>query len=184
MLKNSKSDNQTTKDKKLAIALNMLAPYWLELYNMINENGYEVKLFLGEKLEPDRSFVIDWNSIKFKWKKTKNILINLDKFQNKTAFLHFPFGLFFDLVKFKPDIIVSNELGLRTLACLLYAKLFRIPIIIWVCVTQHSERLVSRIRTKWRQFLLNHCDAIFTNMTEAERYLKDLGIKKKIFYTP
>lgn len=173
--------------KKIAIALNMLAPYWVEPFNSLARLGYDIKVFVAEKQESNREYNVNYyeNNI-FSYKKNKNFDIDLRRLKIRTEFLHFQFGLWFDLKEFKPQLIISNGLGFRSLVVLTYCIIFSIPFIPWVCMTNHTERNISQVRRLIRKFILKHAKSVCTNLTEGQSYLlKNFSIEpNKIFTTP
>jgi len=161
--------------KKVAICINMLSPYWKPVFNELGK-FYQIIIFVGTSLEPNRQY--DKNNINtegynFKIIKNKNLMIDLRKFHFKTELLYIQIGLWRDLLAFKPDIIISNELGIRTAISLIYGKLFNIPVIPWICVSKHTERNISILRRLWRKILLYNIKLVFTNLSLATQYLMD-----------
>lgn len=161
--------------KKVAICINMLSPYWIPVFNELGK-FYQIIIFVGTSLEPNRQY--DKNNINtegynLKIIKNKNLMIDLRKFHFKTELLYIQIGLWRDLLAFKPDIIISNELGIRTAISLIYGKLFNIPVIPWICVSKHTERNISILRRLWRKILLYNIKLVFTNLSLATQYLMD-----------
>jgi len=122
----------------------------------------------------------------FKVKKIKSFVVDLSKLKYKTKYFHFEYGLLWDLFRYKPDIIISNQVGLRTLMAYFYSKLFSIPLITWICVSPHTEKYNSSLREKFRRWLIAKSKFIWTNLTEANDYLINNQFidRKKIFNTP
>lgn len=172
--------------KKIAVVLNMLAPYWYESFNYLANQGLDIKIFISVINEPNRKYEYDFSIMCFKIKKIKSFMIDFSKLKFPTQYFHFEYGLFWDLFKYKPDIIISNQLGFRTLITYIYSKLFSIPIITWICVSPHTERHNSYLREKFRHWLIPKSKYIWTNLTEANEYLinKQFIAKEKIINTP
>ena len=102
--------------KKLAIAINMLSPYWHDVFERLVQKGWEVTTFVSVEQEKKRLYnSIDYSAFSFDVVKSGNIMLDIRGFRTKTDFLHLQWGLWRDLRLFKPDIILSNQLGIRTL---------------------------------------------------------------------
>jgi glycosyltransferase involved in cell wall biosynthesis len=172
---------------KIAVALNMLSPYWHPIFHSLGERGWEISILVGAENEPDRLYSkYDYSQYNFKVIQCKNFLIDMRKFTSKTQFLHLQYGLMSELMKIKPDVILSNELGPRTLFGMAYGALFSIPVIAWVCASSYTERNNSSIREFVRTQLLKYVSCVCTNATEGENYLhRQLYVpSSKIFRTP
>lgn len=173
--------------KKVAIATNMVSPYREDLFNGLVSIGYQVKVFVSVVKEVNRQWEVDIKRKRiYDIVLTKNISLKLKGKRLQEHFLHLPISLFSDLLKYKPDVIISGELGPRTVISLFYSKIYKIPLISWICVTTYTERNNSKLKTKIRKFIVNNSFAICTNLTEARQYLKEiLQIpEEKIFNTP
>ena len=63
-------------------------------------------------------------------------------------------GIFGELVRFRPNVVIANEMGFRTVTALLYGMLFRVPVWVWWGGTAHTERNIGIARRALR-FLLS-----------------------------
>jgi len=173
--------------KRLAVALNMLSPYWHETFEELSRKGWDVSIFVATEKEKDRKYQhSNYSEYTFSVKKSYNFSIDLSRFGFKTRFFHFQMGLWKDLKKYKPDVILSNDLGFRTIVSLIYGKLHRVPVIPWICVSSHTERKNSYLREAIRRCIVMNVPCVCTNMTEAKKYLvESLSIPPaKIYLTP
>lgn len=173
--------------KKLAIAINMLSPYWHDVFERLAQRGWKVTIFVAVEQEKNRLYnSIDYLAFSFDVVKSKNIMFDLRRFSTKTDFLHLQYGLWQDLRFFKPDIILSNQLGIRTLIAYTYGTIFSVPVIPWVSVSLHTEINNSNLRECFRRWLIKRSPCICTNLSESIRYLtqKHHVVEEKIFTTP
>lgn len=174
------------KQKKVAVALNMLAPYWHDVYERLSKE-WEIVVFVADFNEPNREYrVPDFSTMCFAVKKSRNIRIDLSRLGWKTSYLHFQWGLWANLREYKPDVILSNELGPRTLLAMLYGYMYSVPVVPWVCASKHTERNNSRARELIRRLLVRNAPSVCTNLTEAKEYLTDVlaVAESKLFPTP
>jgi glycosyltransferase involved in cell wall biosynthesis len=173
--------------KRLAIAINMLSPYWHDVFERLVQKGWKVTTFVSVEQEKNRLYnSIDYSAFSFDVVKSGNIMFDIRGFRTKTDFLHLQWGLWRDLRLFKPDIILSNQLGIRTLIAYTYGTIFFVPVIPWVCVSLHTERKNCYFREYYRKWLLKRSPSICTNLTEGIRYLTEklYVVEEKIFPTP
>jgi glycosyltransferase involved in cell wall biosynthesis len=92
------------------------------------------------------------------------------------AFLHVTPGFFADLVRSRPDAIISTEMGYRTLMALLYGALHRRPVWVWWGGTRHTERSVGRLRSLVRRLIARWARRWISYGKSSTEYLLTLGI--------
>ncbi len=89
--------------------------------------------------------------------------------------LQLPLGLLPLLLRYRPDVVVSAELGVRSALAALYARLFRRGLVLWICATGHGEQGRSGARRWWRRRLLACAGAVMVNGLEGEAYVRALA---------
>lgn len=173
--------------RRLAIAVSMLSPYWHEVFDRLASLGWTVQVFVAADTEKNRFYEpADYSGYRFSVKRNRSIPIYLGATKSRSEYLHLQWGLWPDLVRFRPDVILSNQLSLRTLIAMVYGKVHSIPVVPWMAVSRKTEENNSRLRELYRGWILRHSATICTNLTEGKRYLKDnLGIREEqLFYAP
>jgi glycosyltransferase involved in cell wall biosynthesis len=173
--------------RTLAIAKNMLPPNEHDLFEHLVNKGWDITLLLSTEKEPDIKYQRqDYTKYSFKVKKSKNVLVNLKRFKIKTGYLHIQYGLWNDLSELNPDIILSSQMGIRTVIAICYGFMRKTPVVIWMGVSAFTERNNSFFRELFRKLLVKLVPCICTNLTEAEKYfVYNLNVPiKKIFHTP
>jgi glycosyltransferase involved in cell wall biosynthesis len=92
-------------------------------------------------------------------------------------YLHLNPGLVLELRRIRPDVVVSNELGLRTFSALLYGALFRVPVFVWWGGTPHTERarsgvkqVLRRLAARWVRHWISY------GQTSTEYLVNGLGV--------
>lgn len=90
------------------------------------------------------------------------------------------------LVRERPDVIISTDLGFRTVQAATYRKCFADSrLIIWSGLSQHTEQNLPSWRTYQRRVLFKAADAASANGLSAKSYLQGLGVsEQKIFTLP
>jgi glycosyltransferase involved in cell wall biosynthesis len=87
---------------------------------------------------------------------------------------HLPLGLPAALRRFAPDVVVSAELGPRTLLAWLYCRTFRIPFVIWSYHSRQSAHCGPVLR-RLRRRLVRSADALVGMGVQAREVLRELG---------
>lgn len=92
-------------------------------------------------------------------------------------FVHIPWDTIGHLRRLRPDVIIADEFGFRTLFSELYAWMNpRTPLIIWAGLSEHTERGKGWMRWLLRKMLLWRADHIVVNGRSGARYLERLGM--------
>src|SRR5215831_6952541 len=167
---------------KLAILLNMVAPYRLPLYSALADRFDLLVLHGGKEANRD-----SWNGLEEALPKAKVIRawgwqiryakkLNGEVFDEK--FIHITPGFLWHLLRFQPDAVISNEMGFRTVIALAYATLFRKPVWIWWGGTLHTERNTGRIRKALRSVITWWADHWVTYGQSSTEFLLALGVNR------
>ena len=123
------------KRYKVAILVNIIAPYRVPIYQEIGQ-VFDTHLFYsGEERnraawQSMRSKVVGL-SVKRSWGVTLSLLQHKRGKVFDYKFLHINPGYFVDLFRFRPHAIVTTEMGFRTLAAMLYGTIFHRPVWVW-----------------------------------------------------
>lgn len=91
-------------------------------------------------------------------------------------FVHITPGYLPALLKFRPEVIVSNEMGLRTVIALAYGTLFRKPVWVWWGGTLHTERNIGLARKVLRWVIARWARHWISYGRSSTAYLESLGI--------
>jgi hypothetical protein len=100
--------------------------------------------------------------------------------------IQFPYDTIAQLKEFRPDVIVSGELGLRTLQAALYRKLLaKSRLVVWATLSEVTEQARGRARHVLRRTLLGLADAVIVNGESGARYVERFGAsKERVFRVP
>lgn len=90
------------------------------------------------------------------------------------------------LVRFRPDVVISTEMGPRSLQALVYRRTVRQSrLVLWAAVSEHTEIGRGLARNGLRRFMLRRADAVMVNGTSGERYVCRLGAPiERVFRVP
>ena len=163
---------------RLALVVNTVAPYRLPIYAALAETFDTLILHGGN--EANRAWSIQVEE-PLRERKVWTIQLRLKKRLGLTDFpdtryFHFNFGLLWELPRFRPDIIISNEMGLRTLISHAYARLMGKSHWVWWGGTLHSERKISPLKKIYRRILARLMKRWISYGATSTEYLESLGV--------
>ena len=174
--------------KRVALLTNFIPPYRLPLYEAIAAGVPEFQVFISTPMEPNRSWTPNWESLNVKLQKTLTLKRSWKHPHgfSEDFYVHFPYDTFWLLMKYQPDIVISGEMGLRTLQALIYRKLNPSSrAILWATVSEYSEQGRGKLREGLRQVVLPQADAVMVNGKSGSRYVRQFGVSEdRIFFAP
>ncbi len=179
---------QSGRRIRVAFANNYVTPYRAPLYEtMAAFPDWDFMLFVSTLMEFDRQWGTrrEWPffcKVNYNLHYKRNLVHTVPFVYEDVRQVHLPVGLLFDLLKYKPDVVVSAELGMRSLISALYCRLAGKPLILWYYQTRWTERDISR-QKKWvRRMLIPLAQAFVGMGKEARAYLQSLGISPSIIF--
>jgi glycosyltransferase involved in cell wall biosynthesis len=99
--------------------------------------------------------------------------------------LHLGVLLPIQLILARPKVVISGELGMRSLSAALYTRTTRdTRLVAWLCLSEHTERHRGLLRTSIRSWLLRSCDEVVVHSASAKRYVKRLHPGAKVVVVP
>jgi len=160
----------------------MIAPYRLPIYSLLAQE-FELLILHGGSEANRKSWSYPRGALSsaevvraWGWQIPHKKKVNGRVFEEK--FLHITPGAFWHLLRFRPDAIVSNEMGFRSAIALVYATLFHKPIWIWWGGTLHTERHIDPFRSMIRKIFRLLGNRWITYGQSSTEYLLSLGVKR------
>src|ERR1700733_2237006 len=148
---------EVTMAIRTALLTNFVAPYRLALLEALRDRVGELKIFVSALTEADRPWKPNMGSLYVVEQKTltfKRTRLLPGGFQQR-LFIHFPYDTLAQLWRYSPRIVISGELGLRSLQAAIYRTLFpRSRLIIWATLSEATEKGGGRARTVLRRVIL------------------------------
>ena len=182
------AEQPKTQLPRVALLTNIIPPYRKPLYAALQEHCTHLRILVSVRMEPNRHWRTDWDGLDVKLQKTLSITRiskhpeDLDEFR----IIHLPVDTVFSLWQYDAEIVISHEMGFRTLLALVYRKIRRkTKLVVWACVTESIENQRGWGRTQLRRLLRNRIDGFIVNGASGVRYLKSLGVaEQNIFKAP
>jgi len=165
---------------RVAFLVNIISPYRQPVFERLAKiPGWDLRVFVNAEREFDRTWKVEESDLKIKrtaclsWKRT--VLCKQPVKFKQVITLHVPFGLIRDLISFRPEKIISLELGFRTAIASLYCFVFRKSLVIWAYQSKVSSTQ-GRWRLLWRRFLLSRADRVIGMGKQARDVLLGWGV--------
>jgi N-acetylglucosaminyldiphosphoundecaprenol N-acetyl-beta-D-mannosaminyltransferase len=171
--------NNTTSTR-VALLTNIVSPYRKPLYAALgNTPNWDFRLYIDAHSEFDRDWSVETEQLPVEptrcisWTR-KTLTPGPTPFEQELT-LHLPLGLPFQLFKFRPQVIISLELGCRTALAALYAKCTGAKLIIWSYQSRVSSHQ-SWLRKQWRGLLFRQAAAVIGMGKQAREVLTTWGV--------
>src|SRR5690349_13526725 len=158
--------------KRVALLTSAVLPYRIGLFAALNARISHFKVFVSEPLATQLSLPDDWQvdvavqrtlGINAIWRHPRG-------FREPMRVL-VPYDTMWQLSRYAPDIVVSGEMGLRTLQSLAYRRLHpSTRLILWGTVSEENELGRDRWRRALRRWMLPRVDGVITNGKSGARY--------------
>ncbi|MBN1372491.1 MAG: glycosyltransferase family 4 protein [Anaerolineaceae bacterium] len=175
---------------KLALLIAYIPPYRIPLFKELSSKVGDVKFLLSIPMEPNRKWVADYSDLNVEIQKSLMIpyIWRHPKGFSEVLYMHFPYNTIRELWNYSPDVIISVEMGFRTLQVLIYKFLKpKAKLIIWASISEHTELGRGWVRRFLRKFFLLFADAVLVNGESGARYIQQFGYSKdrivKVPYT-
>lgn len=174
--------------KRVILLTNFIPPYRLPLYKAIAARIPELEVLISTPMEPNRSWMPNWEGLNVRVQKTLTLKRDWKHPHgfSEELYVHVPYDTLWLLGQYRPDVVISAEMGLRTVQALLYRK--SNPgsrMILWATVSEYSEQGRGRLRQRLRQALVPQADAVMVNGNSGSRYVRQFGVSdQSIFFAP
>lgn len=177
-----------TMPVRAALLTNCIPPYWTSTFSNLAERLREFQIFLSTPMEANRDWKPEWGDLRVTVQRcwTYAALRRHDLGFKDEVWRHFPYDTLPLLWRHRPDVVISAQLGFRTLQAAIYRKLFpKTRLIVWAPMSEHCEKGVSSLRRLQRKLLLCAADAVLVNGASGRKYLASIGApSRKIFPLP
>ncbi len=170
---------------RVVALMNMIAPYQRPVYEALGDRVSRLTVLVSKLMEGNRSWKPDVGrldvrvqralSLRRRWRHPAGF--------SEDVYLHVPWDTLWQLLRLRPDVIISGELGARTVFGALYCLLSRRTLlIVGIGVSERTEQERGRLRHALRQWLLPRADLVFVNGANGERYAQRYGVRVDRIY--
>jgi len=176
---------------RVALLTNTVPPAERSFYLAVQMRFSDFRLFLSSPLiakNLSSGHWADWAGLNVTVQKSWNLWRTSRHPIGFSTVLHWciPWDTLIQLRRYQPNLVISTELGPRTLFASLYRMLHPASrLIIWAPCSEHTERARGRLRTWIRRILLRFADAVLVNGASGRRYMESMGVAPAaIFFVP
>jgi glycosyltransferase involved in cell wall biosynthesis len=171
---------------KVALLTNFIPPYRVGLLEKLGESVSKLNVFVSTEMEKNRDWETNHGSLDVTVQKTWSYT---KKWKNENGYdeqstVHIPRNTVRLLKKTNPNVVISSELGVRSLMASIYCKRHKKPLVLWLTLSERTETSRKGIRTYLRKHLLKSASAVLGNGASCERYIRSLGYEKEVFFVP
>jgi glycosyltransferase involved in cell wall biosynthesis len=166
---------------RTALLVNFVAPYRVRVFERLAA-AVDLIILHGD-VEGNRAF---WKETKVNGACDKRVAgwqLSFNKRRRGKAidhwFLHIEPGYITELIRERPDAVITSEMGFRTLVALAYGACFRKPVWVWWGGTRHTERYVGRFRKLLRGLIALWAKRWISYGQTSTAYLLTLGIARE-----
>ena len=183
-----KTQSVSIADSRVVFLTNFIPPYRVPVLRALAGHLGTFRIFVSTDMEANRSWKPDWQGLEVDIQKSfylRKVQRHPNGFDQET-YVHLPYDTMPKLAAFNADVVISGEMGARTIQAVLHRIARpRSRLIIHADLSEHTERGLGKVRTGLRHWMLRHADAVLVNGESGTRYVRSLGVPDgKIFRVP
>jgi glycosyltransferase involved in cell wall biosynthesis len=175
---------------RVAFLTNLIPPYHKRVLQLLAHKYQALRVLLSTPMESNRPWKVDWSDLDVvvqRTRTTKGLWRHPRGFSEELA-VHVPLDTLQQLQRFTPDVIISAEMGARTLLATVFRKLNPATrLIIWAEAAESTESGRGWARQIARRIFVRQADAFLAVGSSAVKYLEGIGAPAgkifKIAYT-
>jgi glycosyltransferase involved in cell wall biosynthesis len=141
---------------RVAILQNEILPYRIPLFQSIHDlSNFDLMVFFSTSRSWEREWTIDPTQLKFPHRILPGFFIRLPKknyLEQRTTF--FNPTLFWELIRWKPNAVIGYEYSIPALTAWFYARLARIPYLVFSECTPYSDRALTFGQRRMRRLVI------------------------------
>lgn len=169
---------------RVALVTNLIPPYHKPVLDCLARRYGGLRVLLSTPMESNRPWKPEWQGLDVAVQKTWTFS---GRWRHPGGFseplaVHVPLDTWAQLRRYRPHVVISVEMGMRTLLAAFYRKCHpRSRLIIWAEVSEATERGRGVLRRLLRMALARHADAFLAVGSSGARYIRGLGGRARVF---
>ena len=175
-------------DLHVVILINYLRPHHVAALKQFSAGVRKLTILLSVPMELDRDWDAQWDGLdvqvqkNFVWKANWRHPAGFSEIN----FIHFPVDTPVRLKQLKPDIILSHEMGVRTMLSTIYRRFVHsVPLVMVGNMSDYIESERGIVRRLWRRLIRSGVDYFTYNGPSCKRYLQSIGVSEsRMFHFP
>ena len=172
---------------RVAFVTHALSPHRLALMECVAASLADFRVFLSEAEDKLHKFPPQRGSLNVTLQRSLNWQ---HRFRNvhgysDVSYVHMPFDTYGQLRRYQPDVVISTELGIRSVLAALYRRYHpNVRLVLWATLSERTEATRGWLRRKIRRWLISNVDAVFVNGKGGSAYMHDLGFAGPMYLVP
>ncbi|HLH01913.1 MAG TPA: glycosyltransferase family 4 protein [Bryobacteraceae bacterium] len=177
------------KSLRVLVLANVIAPYQKPVFDRLAKRFGEMRILLSTPMESNRPWKLEWAGLDVRVQKTITFHRRWrhPKGFTEPLFVHMPVDTIPQLARFRADVVISWEMGMRTIQAALYRRFSRAKLMVWAEFAESTEYGRGRLRQAVRRVLHRGVDGFLVTGESGARYLESIGVARrklhKIVYT-
>jgi len=181
---------------RVALLTNVLSPYRIPVFRDLSATpDWTLRIFVNVRTEFHwadayaRAYERGCGELDVKLSKTltlrRRVSMHRTTESAQRVETHLPLGLLKSLRRFAPDVILTSELGARSVIAATCAALLNVPLVIWSYHARSAAGAVGPWQRALRRGLLARADAVVGMGRQAREVLLSYGVpRSRIFDAP
>jgi glycosyltransferase involved in cell wall biosynthesis len=157
---------------------NFVPPWFLSTYESLEKRLGGLSILISTPMEPNRAWPVEWEGLAVEVQRTLTFTVPWKHRQGFTEprFIHVPIDTLWRLWRLRPSVVISLEMGPRTIQAAIY-RLIRPDsrLIIHGGYSEHTEKGRSLAPEWLRRWLLRRADAVLVRGESGCQYIRRLG---------
>jgi glycosyltransferase involved in cell wall biosynthesis len=166
---------------RVAFLTNFIPPYRTATLAELQKLCDRLQILISTPMEENRpGWRTQWSGLDVVLQKTVTIERSLKDplRRGEAGYLHLPLDTLSRIRDFRPDVVISVEMGFRSLLALIACRAFcHSRFLIWVDVAESTEVCRGASRMLLRRLLVQAADGFIVNGASGARYLRQLGVR-------
>lgn len=172
---------------RVAFVTHALSPHRLALLECVADSVADLRVFLSQAEDKLHKFPLETGRLNVTVQRSLNWE---HKFQNVHGYpdvshVHIPYDTYGQLLRYRPDVVVTTELGMRSLLAAVYrSRHSGTRLVLWATLSERTEATRGRVRGLVRRWLVGKVDSVFVNGKGGAAYMRTLGYKGALYMVP
>ena len=174
---------------RVALLTNFVAPYRVSLLEALAARVGHLRVFVSTRMEPDRAWQPEQGSLDLVVQRTLTVRSRHRRPGgiSQSLFIHVPWDTLAVLLRYRPRLVITGEMGMRSLLAAVYRRMRpNSRLILWATLSEHTEKDWGWIRGALRRAILTSVDAVLVNGPSGRRYIGSLspGLPTHVVHQP
>jgi glycosyltransferase involved in cell wall biosynthesis len=172
---------------RVAFVTHALSPHRLALMECVAASLKDFRVFLSEEEDKLHKFPPQRGTLKVTLQRSLNWQHHFRNVHGYSdiSHVHVPFDTYGQLSRYQPDVVITTELGIRSVLAAIYRRRhWNVRLVLWATLSERTEATRGWMRRRMRRWLLSNVDAVFFNGKGGSAYIRDLGFKGPMYFVP